>query len=393
MSSYIRKLSYLYYYENRKRGVNAGYVKLERRDMAIRFQMNIRFRVMDDLPLILYLYGKQKNGRWVLIPLGNCQIKNRQLIMRFIKKENEVLPDGITIEDIYGVFLPLKGNRCFAGSWNDRDGSEYFRFMDWVGTKEETPSEDSDTAKQREDGGPAYIDTVSALPSDTGAEADSTDAEAGLTDTEARAAEISYNKPSAAEAGLTDAEAGFTNAEKGGAGISSAVKNRETGEGKDEPSVKERDSSSEMRSMEWTPPEQAKEWLPVWEEKITPELVFSVYPSLPEFLYCKKCIRIEPQDIGILPMESWFLASNSFLLHGYYNFNHLLLGWKTDKPEAFILGVPGIYDRREKIMAGMFGFESFEIMGRRDPEKSPIPEGAMGYWYRSIEPSLRQENK
>lgn len=375
MSSYIRKLSYLYYYENRKRGVNAGYVKLERRDTAIRFQMNIRFRVMDDMPLILYLYGKQKSGRWVLIPLGNCQIKNRQLIMRFIKKENEILPDGITVEDIYGVFLPLKGNRCFAGSWNDRDGSEYFRFMDWVGTEETegVPADSVDAARQG----------ISVDSADTAKQEEDVGPDSGDTAPEALSKEVedSTDMPAGNMSGSTEISSSET------ADSPSAVEVMEREEKTEE------FSSSEMQSMEWTPPEQAKDWLPIWEEKITPELVFSVYPSLPEFLFCKKCIRIEPQDIGILPMESWFLASNSFLLHGYYNFNHLLLGWKTDKPEAFILGVPGIYDRREKIMAGMFGFESFEIMGRRDPEKSPIPEGAMGYWYRRIEPSLRQENK
>ena len=381
MSSYIRKLSYLYYYENRQRGVNAGYVKLERRDTAIRFQMNIRFRVMDDMPLMLYLYGKQKSGRWILIPLGNCQMKNRQLIMRFIKKENEVLPDGIGIENIFGVFLPLKGNRCFAGSWNDRDAGEYLRFMDWVGTKEtreiseglkeESLQESYDVSKPDEE----ILKDISDVSKPT----DNVDQ--GDEDINAKISLNASNEPEEMS-------------EKGAESFNSMSKDEaNTVKTEGEFSKEEDYSSSEMQSMEWTPPEQAKDWLPVWEEKITPELVFSVYPSLPEFLFCKKCLRIEPQDIGILPMESWFLAGNSFLLHGYYNFNHLLLGWKTDKPEAFILGVPGIYDRREKIMAGMFGFESFEIMGRRNPDKSPIPEGAMGYWYRRIEPSLRQENK
>lgn len=361
MSSYIRKLSYLYYYENRQKGVNAGYVRLERRDAVIRFQMNIRFRIMDDTPLILYLYGKPKGGRWVLIPLGNCQIKNRQLFMRFIKKETEMLPDGISVEDIYGIFLPLKGNRCFAGSWNDRDGSEYFRFMDWIGTNGLPEELAASSIKEDEDSGEQDFDGCV----DTAEAEDKVEEilQNCYTEDEYRQEEYQDREDMPKEDRVDDAK-------------------------------QEKDSKeSDLKSLEWTPPEQAKDWLPIWEEKITPELVFSVYPSLPEFLFCKKCIRIEPQDIGILPMESWYLASNSFLLHGYYNFNHLLLGWKTDKPEAFILGVPGIYDRREKVMAGMFGFEAFEIMGRRDPDKSPIPEGAMGYWYRRIEPSLRQENK
>ncbi len=89
------------------------------------------------------------------------------------------------------------------------------------------------------------------------------------------------------------------------------------------------------------------------------------------------CVKIEPQDIGMLPMESWVLGNNSFLLHGYYSYRHLIFARLNDDKEArYVLGVPGIYHNREKFMARMFGFENFKSIKRRDRRS-----GEFGYWY------------
>jgi len=89
------------------------------------------------------------------------------------------------------------------------------------------------------------------------------------------------------------------------------------------------------------------------------------------------CVKIEPKDIGLLPKEYWHLSSNSFLLHGYYCYRHLLLAKMKykDRP-VYILGVPGLYQHREQFMARMFGFDSFKSIKKREPKK-----GDFGYWY------------
>lgn len=66
--------------------------------------------------------------------------------------------------------------------------------------------------------------------------------------------------------------------------------------------------------------------------------------------------KIQRQEMSVLPRKSWHLANNSFLLHGYYNYHHLLL---VEENEYFLLGVPGIYDRREAHAAELFGFPEF----------------------------------
>ena len=112
--------------------------------------------------------------------------------------------------------------------------------------------------------------------------------------------------------------------------------------------------------------------------RITPDTIFSTYPKLPSFLNHKECIRIEPQDIGILPMKHWGLAGNTFLLHGYYCFHHLLLA--RCENDSYILGVPGFYHQNEKILATMFGFDSFETINQ-----NPHRNGDYGYFYRMID--------
>lgn len=89
------------------------------------------------------------------------------------------------------------------------------------------------------------------------------------------------------------------------------------------------------------------------------------------------CIRMEPQDIGTLPMKYWYLANNSFLLHGYYSYRHLIMAKMGDG--RYILGVPGVNYQREQFMAGMFGFGEFK------PVQNHAPTGSeFGYWYMEL---------
>ena len=89
------------------------------------------------------------------------------------------------------------------------------------------------------------------------------------------------------------------------------------------------------------------------------------------------CVKIEPKDIGLLPKEVWPFSSNSFLLHGYYCYHHLILAKMKYKDKAvYILGVPGLYQPREQFMARMFGFDNFKSIKKREPKK-----GDFGYWY------------
>lgn len=93
-------------------------------------------------------------------------------------------------------------------------------------------------------------------------------------------------------------------------------------------------------------------------------------------------LSIEPKDFVILQASYQKLVNNSFLLHGFYNYRHLILGpdrnLGDEEGERFYLGVPGTYFEREKMVAVMFGFEGFECDGA-------VEIGKFGYYMRRVE--------
>lgn len=107
------------------------------------------------------------------------------------------------------------------------------------------------------------------------------------------------------------------------------------------------------------------------------------YTKVLAFDYDNGCeiLSIKPQDIGLLPREIWTYGNNSFLLHGYYNYRHLILAKLLDpqQPPRYLLGVPGHYFSNEKYMASMFGFPHF-VLARKQPQG----DGRFGYWYTDI---------
>ena len=105
------------------------------------------------------------------------------------------------------------------------------------------------------------------------------------------------------------------------------------------------------------------------------------YPQAHPFGDDRCFISLEPGDLVILPASFQKLLNNSFLLHGFYNYRHLILGpdreLSEEGEENFYIGVPGTYFEREKMVAVMFGFEGFE-------GKGPVEIGSFGYYMRRV---------
>lgn len=137
----------------------------------------------------------------------------------------------------------------------------------------------------------------------------------------------------------------------------------EEGEREDAPEAMEeiRPAERELQPDKW---EQLRKTYPV------------VHPIREEEEY----LKIAPKDFVIFTEKYQELVHNSFLLHGYYNYKHLILGRREKDGEAvYYLGVPGTFHEREKTVAVMFGFEAFD--GKREPAEN----GDFGYYLRRVE--------
>lgn len=110
------------------------------------------------------------------------------------------------------------------------------------------------------------------------------------------------------------------------------------------------------------------------------EQLSSIYPHIHPFRDVREFLSVGPEDFVVLRERCYQMTHNSFLLHGYYNYRHLLLLRQETAGQAkYYIGVPGNFYEREKQVARMFGFESFE--GAREPAW----EGDFGYYLISVE--------
>jgi len=71
--------------------------------------------------------------------------------------------------------------------------------------------------------------------------------------------------------------------------------------------------------------------------------------------------KIDLSQIRDLPSPNWHLTTNSFLVHGFWNYGYLVLKKElAEDKEKLSLGVPGIFEKPEAVMAVLFGFPTFE---------------------------------
>lgn len=105
------------------------------------------------------------------------------------------------------------------------------------------------------------------------------------------------------------------------------------------------------------------------------------YPNVHPFGDERIFVSLDLPELMILPKKYHILMHNSFLLHGFYNYRHLILGkdYKAENnmEKCFCLGVPGVYFERERQVAVMFGFDGFECEGA--PE-----HGKFGYYVKEV---------
>lgn len=108
------------------------------------------------------------------------------------------------------------------------------------------------------------------------------------------------------------------------------------------------------------------------------------------------CEKIDLSQIRDLPSPNWHFATNSFLVHGFWNYGYLVLKKVVEAgKETLSLGVPGIFEKPEAVMAIFFGFPSFETIPQEmvdvamnlpvevsDKEKNQETKtGSFGCWF------------
>ncbi len=135
------------------------------------------------------------------------------------------------------------------------------------------------------------------------------------------------------------------------------------------------EKAGEKEEEDMTTEQQPEQWSLEQCIQYFPEL------NLPFDGIRRKCCRMTLKDMEHLPEEWGRLRENHFLLHGYYEYHHLLLAKLACRyGERFAIGVPGEFCYRNQYMAESFGFFDFAPL-----EQGRRRGGSFGYWYYYLE--------
>ena len=375
MGRYERMICYLYEYQDGHKGANVGYVKLEKRGEQCRVLIQMRRADLATLPQAA-LFQQEKTGV-LLIPIGVMRDNNGSMKGQYEGNVDNLAGTGLSLDDVHGVLVYVEEGHYFASTWNlEQIDARQLRW--WQGDQHEDAgkaealpkggsetSQDMVVSSDRSNETPQNMvisaDRSSETLQNMVASADSSnEAPQNMVVSSDRSSETPQNEVASSDSSNETPQRFADHLASAQAGISRKPENA---------SMERCSRSAEVtgQSICGSCPFQRKE-LDYGKKML---LTFPVMRPFGE-RYPGQCVRIEPQDIGCLPMRMWSLSGNPFLMQGYFQYRHLIfMEWE----KGYVIGVPGIYSNMMQSKAENAGFREFiAICGQKNCR------GAFGYW-------------
>ena len=348
MAEYHRFVSYVYAYENNLKTRNSGFARVETRDRQCFIYLHMKEMYGGSHTIYrVYLFKRAEDGITAIYSGNIRQCQNQGDFECRITKDN-IMDSGISLNEIAGIVVLGDCGRKFGTCWDDEpidmsmfdqmkdDGSRVISLnknlvpqiaVQMEGKQEETEKDEEPEEIIKE----TEIDTEKKTE---------------FQDEAVRAVE--------------------TVKEIGSEEIRNEISD-EKQENKEENKQDEKPVYTEVYAR--------KRELTI-EERLGKMMAHGIKMQMPEDTEIDRCIRMEIQDIGMMPMKFWIYAGNSFVLQHYYSYSHLILARKKDG--SYILGIPGMNEPKDSFMAQIFGFDRFKAV---DENQENAFNGNFGYWY------------
>lgn len=390
MADYKRLVSYIYAYPGGVRDKNVGFAKAEVRNGQFKLTVSVK-GVYTDTPELFGIYvmvdgKKHQPGGFTLLKTGTVMVNQGIGQYQDLFNPMNINQSGYTFEDISGIALA-------------RENEDFYRMFslweDCILNTEDITFAQAETAAASNPVAQADSEEVSVkeqVNRTTGQEAERKSAEMSgnvrESETVRRNAEdVSENEVE--EAAVTSKPATPESAQSAG---QQTDLQQETAQMKAQ-QVRAMEAVQELlfrntnpqgtmpqnTKLQYTTPQNAKpqEEMPAFEKVFINRDFIDAFED--DYFY--DCVEVTPELLKQLPIEDDAVVNNSFLVHGYYNFKHILFGkvCENDNNTRYFIGVPGMYCNRERFMASMFGFCNFKKSHRSD-YSNPY----FGYWYQEI---------
>lgn len=401
MADYKRLVSYIYAYPGGVRDKNVGFAKAEVRNGQFKLTVSVK-GVYTDTPELFGVYvmvdgKKHQPGGFTLLKTGTVMVNQGIGQYQDLFNPMNINQSGYTFEDISGIALARENEdfyRMFS-LWEDCIlNTEDITFAQPEAAAASNPvaQAGSEEVSVKEQADSEEVSVKEQVNRTTGQEAERKSAEMSgnvrESETVRRNAEdVSENEVE--EAAVTSKPATPESAQSAG---QQTDLQQETAQMKAQ-QVRAMEAVQELlfrntnpqgtmpqnTKLQYTTPQNAKpqEEMPAFEKVFVNRDFIDAFED--DYFY--DCVEVTPELLKQLPIEDDAVVNNSFLVHGYYNFKHILFGkvCENDNNTRYFIGVPGMYCNRERFMASMFGFCNFKKSHRSD-YSNPY----FGYWYQEI---------
>ncbi len=393
MADYKRLVSYIYAYPGGVRDKNVGFAKAEVRNGQFKLTVSVK-GVYTDTPELFGVYvmvdgKKHQPGGFTLLKTGTVMVNQGIGQYQDLFNPMNINQSGYTFEDISGIALARENEdfyRMFS-LWEDCIlNTEDITFAQPEAAAASNPVAQADSEE---------VSVKEQVNRTTGQEAErkSVEMSGNVRESETvrrNAEDVSENEvEDVVEAAVTSKPATPESAQSAG---QQTDLQQETAQMKAQ-QVRAMEAVQELlfrnTNPQGTMPQNTKlqhttlqnakpqEEMPAFEKVFINRDFIDAFED--DYFY--DCVEVTPELLKQLPIEDDAVVNNSFLVHGYYNFKHILFGkvCENDNNTRYFIGVPGMYCNRERFMASMFGFCNFKKSHRSD-YSNPY----FGYWYQEI---------
>lgn len=356
---YQRLVSYIYSYPEGVKGRNAGFAKALVHQGQFKLSISLR-GVKTDSPEMFGIYMMVADSGYRLIKLGECLVKMGQMEYSGVFNPDNINDTGYSFRDICGLAVAMEDARydCMLSMWKDEDVTPDMLVFSGMDAKKQVEAgiviKERMRQSEEEERGQQMPESVLAesLRSET-------------------------VRPESSESQMTQAESPVSvgRPQTGVTAESVSVSDTSTED------IKAAGVAAKIPAETQHLQQKAHRANATQTDPFEKLFVRADYIDAFDDDYFYDCIEVSPEKLKCLNQNEIDIAGNSFLLHGYYNFRHILFGRVRDNLDntKYFIGVPGMYCNRERYMASMFGFNNFKKSHRSD-----YANPYFGYWYQEI---------
>lgn len=378
---YQRLVSYIYSYPEGVKGRNVGFAKALVHQGQ--FKLNISLRgVKTDSPEMFGIYMMVTDGGYRLIKLGECLVKMGQMEYSGIFNPDNINETGYGFKDICGLAVAREDARydCMLSMWKDEDVTPDMLVFSGMDAKKQAEAEivikermrQSDEEEKRQETAESSVVRQEMAGYNAAMRERGQSESGGQQPVQSESAMLAGKSEMVQTKQIVVEEQQIVQTKQAEVAAESVTMPE---------NIKAAGAAAKIPAETQHLQQKAHRANATQTDPFEKLFVRADYIDAFDDDYFYDCIEVSPEKLKCLNQNEIDIAGNSFLLHGYYNFRHILFGRVRDNLDntKYFIGVPGMYCNRERYMASMFGFNNFKKSHRSD-----YANPYFGYWYQEI---------